>query len=446
MIKLVFPDRELSLLAAGFRQQSLESFAFILARPAETSSRGTRLLVESIHIPAPDAYNDRTETAVHPSAAFRLLVEKRAMQQGLSLIYCHSHPRQTGIPEFSAIDDETEIPLADYSRRRVGNVSHIALLIGAEGYRARELGCGGAVDVFEIGRQCTRHFPMDMLSIGDKHHRQVLAFGERGQRAIQALRIAIIGLGGTGSVVAQQLAHLGIRCFLLIDPDNLDVTNLNRVVGALKADVGRSKVAIAKRMIKRLVNGADVKAVKGDVLDAATGSLLTDVDFVFCCTDSHGSRHFVNQLAYQYFIPTIDMGVVIDVNDHGGVQHFGGRVQMLAPGLGCLVCNGGVLDPNWVRWDLSSERQRIADPYFRGQTGIKQPSVISLNSTIASQAVTMFLAAVAGIPSATRMQALRGVQGDIRAQEISPRPGCVNCSRDYYFGKGSNYPLPVRAT
>ena len=58
----------------------------------------------------------------------------------------------------------------------------------------------------------------------------------------------------------------------------------------------------------------------------------------------------------------------------------------------------------------------------------------------------MFLAAVAGIPTATRMQALRGVQGDVRAQEISPRPGCVNCSRDYYFGKGANYPLPVRAT
>jgi ribosomal protein S27E len=33
-----------------------------------------------------------------------------------------------------------------------------------------------------------------------------------------------------------------------------------------------------------------------------------------------------------------------------------------------------------------------------------------------------------------------------RAQEIAPRPGCVNCSRDYYFGKGSRYPLPIRAT
>jgi hypothetical protein len=73
---------------------------------------------------------------------------------------------------------------------------------------------------------------------------------------------------------------------------------------------------------------------QGDVLDASTGILLTGVDFIFCCTDYHGSRYFLNQLAYQYFMPCIDMGVVINVAD-GKVTHFDGRVQMLAPGLVC---------------------------------------------------------------------------------------------------------------
>jgi hypothetical protein len=56
---------------------------------------------------------------------------------------------------------------------------------------------------------------------------------------------------------------------------------------------------------------------------------------------------------------------------------------MLAPGLGCLVCRDGILSPDHIRWDLAGEAQRQADPYFLSQVGIKQPSVISLNSTAA---------------------------------------------------------------
>jgi molybdopterin-synthase adenylyltransferase len=117
---------------------------------------------------------------------------------------------------------------------------------------------------------------------------------------------------------------------------------------------------------------------------------------------------------------------------------------MLAPGLGCLVCRDGLLDPREVRWDLCNEQQRKADPYFLGRADIKQPAVISLNSAVASQAVTMFLAAVAGIPSPARSQLLRGERGDMRVLDDTPRPQCVNCSTDAFYGKGSRYKLPVR--
>jgi Family of unknown function (DUF6527) len=85
---------------------------------------------------------------------------------------------------------------------------------------------------------------------------------------------------------------------------------------------------------------------------------------------------FVNQFAYQYYVPCIGTGVVINVHE-GKVTHIDGRVQMLARALGCLVYRDGILSPNHVRWDLSNEAQRRADPYFLGQTSIKQPAVIS---------------------------------------------------------------------
>jgi hypothetical protein len=444
MIKLVFPSTMLSELEAEFRKDSRESFGLILARPVQTAGNGWRLLVHSIKIPSADEYEARSETQARPSAAFRLIWEKRARQEGLSLIYCHSHPQERGIPQFSEVDDATEGPLSRYAAERVPDVPHLALLVGTDGCAARELGGGNQVEVWEIGRRVIRHFPSELSVIAVTHDRQVRAFGGDGQRAIQALRVAIVGLGGTGSVVAQQLAHLGVWRYLLIDADTLDESNLNRVVGALPSDIGKPKVAVAAKMMRGLVKGSQISAIQGDVLNPEIGNMLTNVDFIFCCTDSHGSRFFINQLVYQYFIPCIDMGVVI-VAQEEKVFHFGGRVQMLAPGLGCLVCGEGILSPDHVRWDLSNDRQRRADPYFARAVGIKQPSVISLNSQAAGQGVTMFLAAVAGIPMEIRSQAIRGMQGAVRALEDVPRENCVNCSLQGFFGKGRLCDLPSRA-
>ena len=52
------------------------------------------------------------------------------------------------------------------------------------------------------------------------------------KNALQMLRVGVVGLGGTGSAVAQQLAHLGVTKYTLIDRDDIDVTNLNRLIGA----------------------------------------------------------------------------------------------------------------------------------------------------------------------------------------------------------------------
>ena len=368
MIKLVFPSTTFSELAAEFRKDSRESFALILARPVLTAPNGWRLLVQSVKSPSADEYEARSETQARPSAAFRIIWEKQARQEGLSLIYCHSHPQEPGIPQFSEIDDATEGPLSRYAAERVPDVPHLALLVGTDGCASRELGGGGPAEVWEIGRRVIRHFPSELSAIAVTHDRQVRAFGGDGQRAIQALRVAIVGLGGIGSVVAQQLAHLGVWRYLLIDTDTLDESNLNRVVGALRSDIGKPKVAVAAKTIRRLVKGAEISAIQGDVLNREIGNMLTDVDFIFCCTDSHGSRFFINQLVYQYFIPCIDMGVVIAAQEEK-VFHFGGRVQMCAPGLGCLVCREGILSPDHVRWDLSNDWQRGADPYFARAVG-----------------------------------------------------------------------------
>lgn len=268
MIKLVFPAPMLSDLVAGFRSEARERFALVLARPVRLSQGRWRLLVQSVHIPQLGEFEVRARNTAPSASAFRLSVEERARAEGWSVICCHGHPGPSGCPETG------EVARAAYTAYRARRVPHLSLVIDAAGVRARGLGTAEEIEVWEIGQRISRFGPSVSPLLSLAHDRQIRAFGEDGQRAIQALRVGFVGLGGTGSVAAQQLAHLGVRRFLLLDPDALDDTSLNRVVGATPRDVGGAKVLVAKRTIRRIAPDAAVEAICGDVLTASVGLKL----------------------------------------------------------------------------------------------------------------------------------------------------------------------------
>ena len=95
---------------------------------------------------------------------------------------------------------------------------------------------------------------------------------------------------------------------MVIDPQPVEATNLNRLVGATPADVGTAKVEVARRMMHTINPDMDIAAVVGDVVDEEVARLLPAYDFVLLCTDSHASRMVANQIAYQHLVPVIDMG------------------------------------------------------------------------------------------------------------------------------------------
>ena len=275
----------------------------------------------------------------------------------------------------------------------------------------------------------------------DFYDRQVRAFGTTGQQVLSQLCVAVVGLGGTGSVVAQQLAHLGVGRFVLIDPDKVEATNLNRLVGAVLEDVDNTKVSVAARHIKAINSQAQCEEIVGDITYLDVVAHLPDVDFIFGCTDSMASRAVMNQLAYQYLVPCIDVGVGIYVNA-GKVEYITGRAQMLSPGLACMVCTDK-LDAEQIRRELMTEDERRKDQYIQGEK-IPQPAVVSLNSTMSSAAVTMFLAAVTGIPSDARLLHYDGIRGSMRPAGMEPRPHCIVCSAEGALARGTSWTLPTR--
>lgn len=439
MTGLRFPDPLLANLSSTLLADApLEACGIGFATHDERT--GCFIVREATAVPKA-AYAERSAVSASLSADYVVAVANRCRSTGDSAVLVHTHPAACGRPSFSDADAAGEAALLRYLSRRGGPGPHAALVVGPDGCRARELGTARELPVWQIGRELRFVSAEDPgTELDARYDRQVRAFGRSGQAMLRNLHVGVVGVGGTGSVVAQQLAHLGVGALTLIDPDELETTNLNRVVGSTPDAVGRPKVDIAAAAALAVAPSCTVRALRGDVVDADIADALLPLDFVFSCTDSHASRLVVAHVAYQHLVPAIDMGVIIAAAG-GRVTHVAGRAQMFAPGLACPLCSR-LLDYDAIRRETATPEQRAADRYIPGARE-PQPAVVSLNSTVASLAVTMFLGAVAGVPADARFQNYDAIRGTVRIVEVNRESGCPLCS-DAVLAQGRRAPMPVR--
>lgn len=442
MIEMVLASADISAIRAELLSGETEKCVILFANQTKRLDGTLRLLIREIQFPLPADYRriGLLEAELNPEFVAR--VTKHARRLGYALVFAHSHPGSEA-PQFSPVDGDGEEHLKQFMARRHPKMAHAVLLLSAGGVRARILGSGGDIRVISLGEKRDILFDPDssQISISQAFDRQVRAFGITGQSQLARLQVAIVGLGGTGSLIAQQLVHFGVRDFVLVDPDILDVTNLNRVANATPKDAGQPKVRIAARYIRAISQDSNVRCVQGDVTQSDVAKELQNSDMIFGCTDSHGSRAVIQQTSYQYMIPCIDMGVTIAVVD-GRLTHIYGRVQLLSPGLACLTC-GNLLDANEVRQDMMSAFERQADPYIRGERE-PAPAVMSLNGTVASLAGTMLLAVITGIPVGPRHVLYNAMTSTLRAVRADPQSNCYICSRAGAFARGDSWPLFAR--
>lgn len=440
MIDLRIAATDLAALRAVVLGHDVEHCAVLFASRVEDGRRA--LLVREMAFPEEHDYARQSSIHAELKPEFVARVTKQAKLAKLALVFVHTHPGSMP-PQFSGTDDKGEIELAAFLARRDLQAPHAALVLSSGGMCARILGSPEMIRVVSVGDKLIIEFDpqCELVAPASRFDRQVRAFGMEGQQVLQALRVGIVGLGGTGSMAAQQLAHLGVRDFLLIDPDRLELTNLNRVVGANESDVGLLKSEIAKRQILAIAPTARVESVAGDIVQAKTAKLLVNTDIVFSCTDSHGSRSVIQQIAYQYFIPCIDIGSTITTHK-GQVTGIFGRVQLLGPDQACLWCSG-LLNSEEVRRDMMSAFERKSDPYIQGEHE-PAPSVISLNGTVVSLAVTMLLGVVTPIPIESRHLVYNATTSTVRPARAKPLDNCFICSRLGALGRGDLQPLFAR--
>ena len=295
-----------------------------------------------------------------------------------------------------------------------------------------------------IGREVTRLYSHSSpgRKSDSEHDRQMRMFGSAGQYILQASKVAVVGLGGVGSLVAEYLARLGVGNLVLIDPDEIESSNLSRVVGATRVDVetGQLKTHIAVRHAREMAIHATLQPVAGDVSRYSVAQVLRDCDFIFLAADSMRARLVVNALAHQYLIPVVQMGARIRRGDHGSIEDAMSAVRHIRPGTGCLWCNG-LIDPTQLAIEAKSDSERREQAY-----GVEEPnpSVITLNAVAAAHAVNDFLFDFLGLRTGDPEVAYQHFHFHrAKAERVIPRqsPECRECVQRLAMGDVLELPV-----
>ena len=198
--------------------------------------------------------------------------------------------------------------------------------------------------------------------------------GPDSEFVLEAATIGIVGLGGGGSHVVQQAAHMGIGGYVNVDPKTIKDTNTNRLVGGTlaDADVRLPKTDIAERMIRRLQPNARILSVRGSWHDGT--DQLKNSDVIIGAVDTFKEREQLERFARRYLIPYIDIGMdVHDLDEQGTL--VSGQVILSTPGAACLRCCGLITD----------ERLRQEANQYGAAGG--RPQVVWSNGVLASAAV-----------------------------------------------------------
>jgi hypothetical protein len=224
------------------------------------------------------------------------------------------------------------------------------------------------------------------------------AFGGGTVDRLGRLSAGVVGCSGTGSIVAELLARLGIGRLLLVDPDVVEGKNLSRILNATRADADarRPKVQVVGTALSKIGLGTQVNIVPAHLSTPEAIRAVASCDVVFGCMDSVEGRHVLNRLAAFYLLPYFDVGVRIDADGQGGVSQLCAAVNYVQPDGSSLLSRGvytmdDVCAEAIKRTNPQEYASRRSEGYLRGVRE-DRPAVISVNALAASHAVNEFLA------------------------------------------------------
>lgn len=377
----------------------LEAAAILIC--AAGSHEGVPLVVREVLPVAHDQCGSRASDAITWPGETLARAQAIAEDEGSTIVLAHSHP--DGPLAFSATDDASDKAvhralLDGWTGPRPPCVGSLIMVPGGA-MRARTCDAGGAVrdlDHVRVAGDDITHYDLGQSTLPP------MAFGDGMRTSLARRRACVIGVSGTGSIVAEQLARLGFGGLTLIDHDHIERKNLNRILNSTLADArdGAPKVEMAARAISRFRDDIEIATVNDSILSRAGALAAARCDVVFSCVDSSEGRQIADLIARAFLIPLIDMGVSIPTRATPGggraVADAIGRIDYVQPGRSSLASRQ-VFTPASLRAEYlmrhapEDHRAELDAGYIRGAPQ-EAPAVIALNMRAASAAVLEYIA------------------------------------------------------
>lgn len=344
----------------------------------------------------------RTHDRVIWSTAILDRLMAKIWRAGLSIVKIHSHPG--GYDQFSQLDDESDsaLSISFDGLFQEGRMHGSAVMLPDGSIFGREL-IGGQIgvplrSVMIAGEDISIFGSSRSTALRDDDLRNQQAFGGGTVSLLSGLRVAVIGCSGTGSIVIEQLARLGVGEFVLIDPDVIEMKNLNRILNATADDAECQipKVLVAKRMIDALGRGQTVLPLQMNLDSAEAVHRVAECDVILGCVDTAEGRNLANRIAAYYVIPYIDVGVRLVADGQEGIESIAGAVHYCKPG-GLTMLERGAITTEQIRAEELLRTDPVRYRELRRQRYIigvseDRPAVISVNMFFASLAVNELLA------------------------------------------------------
>lgn len=326
-----------------------EDLCFALWRPSTGGSRQTAL-IDQVLLP------ENHERSLHGNASFQPSyvgrVIRLAQEKGEGLAFMHSHP-SPGWQGMSTADIKAERDVLAYPAGATG-FPLVGLTIGTDGYwsarfwerdknKMRRTWCE---KVRVVGPKSYKLDFNDDLAPAplrrDILRRTFDTWGRESQNTISRLRVGIVGLGSVGSIVAEAMARIGVTQVTLIDPDKIEQHNLDRLLYGTVKDIGKKKVTVAARKMRRHATAEHIQitTLPVSVHDTTAYRAALDCDVLFSCVDKPVARDVLNYIAQAHMIPVIDGGIAVEV-DRQKVGLFSAhwRAHLVTPYHQCMRCS-----------------------------------------------------------------------------------------------------------
>ncbi len=432
--------------------QADEIAGVLLCSVVHAASRDIRLLGREMIWLEPSAYDKKGPYGLVLNAEGYTRPLAVADSLNATPIWVHTHPGLGASPNPSEHDVIVDQGIADVFRLRSGSPYYGALIFSP---RANGLAFTGHLDVAERAINLDRLWIVGSrlqlsTAYGSKNalnaaafDRNIRAFGGDLQHALSELHVGIVGTGGTGSAVAEQLVRLGVRRLMLVDPDFLSASNVTRVYGSTPLDVGRPKVEVVADHLLRIAPDIQCERVISTINTERSAKQLTACDIIFGCTDDNAGRLILSRIPTYLLTPVIDCGVLLSSEDDR-LTGIDGRVTSLIPGDACLLCHNRIdLARAAAELLTPEERSRREDEGYAPALGRQEPAVVAFTTMVAATAVSELLERFIGYGPEPRPNEvlLRCHEREISTNIASPREGhyCNAASRK--MGIGSSDPF-----